>query len=40
MSGGHGHLEGSNENIAILIAVLAALLAIAETGPRARRPRS
>jgi hypothetical protein len=23
MSGGHGHLEGSNKNIAILIAVLA-----------------
>ena len=34
MSGGHGHLEGSNKNIAILIAVLAALLAIAETGAK------
>ena len=34
MSGGHGHLEGSNKNIAILIAVLAALLAIAEMGAK------
>jgi len=34
MSGGHGHLEGANKNIAILIAVLAAFLAIAETGAK------
>src|SRR4030081_3898992 len=34
MSGGHGHLEGSNKNIAILIAILAAFLAIAETGAK------
>ena len=34
MSGGHGHIEGSNRNIAILIAILAALLAIAETGAK------
>ena len=34
MSSGHGHLEGSNKNIAILIAVLAALLAIAEMGAK------
>src|SRR6185295_9186374 len=34
MSGGHGHLEGSNKNIAVLIAILAALLAIAEMGAK------
>ena len=34
MTGGHGHIEGSNKKIAILIAVLAALLAIAETGAK------
>ena len=28
---GHGHIEGSNKNIALLIAALAALLALSET---------
>lgn len=31
MSGGHGHVDGSNKKLAILIAVLAAMLAISET---------
>jgi len=31
---GHGHIEGANKNIAILIAVMAALLAIAEMGAK------
>lgn len=34
MSGGHGHVDGSNKKIAILIAFLAALLAVAETGAK------
>jgi Domain of unknown function (DUF4337) len=34
MSGGHGHIEGSNKNIAILIAFLAALLAVCEMGAK------
>jgi hypothetical protein len=34
MSGGHGHIEGSNKNIAVLIAVLAALLAVSEMGAK------
>mgnify|MGYP003337209080 CR=1 FL=1 len=34
MSGGHGHVDGSNKNIAILIAFLAALLAICEMGAK------
>jgi hypothetical protein len=34
MSEGHVAIEGSNKNIAILIAVLAAFLAIAETGAK------
>ena len=34
MSDGDLHIEGSNKKIAILIAVLAALLAIAETGAK------
>lgn len=32
MSGGHGHFEGSNKKIALLVAVLAACLAISEMG--------
>ena len=32
MSGGHGHVEGSNKKIALLVAVLAAALAISEMG--------
>lgn len=32
MSGGHGHVEGGNKQIALLVAVLAAMLAISETG--------
>ena len=32
MSGGHGHIEGSNKRIALLVAVLAALLAVSEMG--------
>lgn len=31
MSGGHGHIDGSNKKIALLIAVMALFLAIAET---------
>jgi hypothetical protein len=31
MSGGHGHIEGDNKKIALLIAVLAFFLALAET---------
>ena len=31
MTGGHGHIDGSNKRIALLIAVFALLLAIAET---------
>ena len=31
---GHGHVEGSNKNIAVLIAFLAALLAICEMGAK------
>jgi hypothetical protein len=34
MSEGHGHIEGGNKRIAILIAILAALLAVAETGAK------
>ena len=34
MSGGHGHIEGSNKKIALLVAVLAAFLAISETGAK------
>lgn len=30
----HGHIEGSNKRIAVLIAILAAFLAIAETGAK------
>ena len=32
MSEGHGHVDGSNKKIALLVAVLAALLAISEMG--------
>ena len=32
MSGGHGHVDGSNKRIALLVAVLAAFLAISEMG--------
>src|SRR3954471_15196695 len=32
MSGGHGHVEGGNKKIALLVAVLAAMLAISEMG--------
>ena len=32
MTGGHGHVEGGNKTIALLVAVLAALLAISEMG--------
>ena|SRR6185295_10230107 len=34
MSGGHGHIDGSNKNIAVLIACLAALLAVCEMGAK------
>jgi hypothetical protein len=34
MSGGHGHIEGSNKRIAVLIALMAALLAICEMGAK------
>ena len=32
MSGGHGHVDGSNKKIALLVAILAAALAISEMG--------
>jgi hypothetical protein len=32
MSGGHGHVDGSNKKIALLVALLAAFLAISEMG--------
>lgn len=32
MSGGHAHVDGSNKKIALLVAILAALLAVSETG--------
>lgn len=32
MSGGHGHVEGGNKKIALLVAILAAMLAITEMG--------
>src|SRR3982751_6972011 len=32
MTGGHGHVEGGNKKIALLVAVLAAMLAISEMG--------
>ena len=38
MSGGHGPVEGGNKKIALLVAVLAALLAISETGGKTPRP--
>ena len=31
MSGGHGHIDASNKNVAMLIAILALVLAISET---------
>lgn len=32
MSGGHGHVEGGNKKIALLVAILAAMLAVTEMG--------
>ena len=32
MSGGHGHVDGSNKKVALLVAILAAALAFSETG--------
>ena len=37
MSGGHGHVEGGNKKIALLVAVLAALLAISETAGKSNQ---
>jgi len=37
MSGAHGHVEGGNKKIALLVAVLAALLAIAETAGKSNQ---
>jgi Domain of unknown function (DUF4337) len=34
MSGGHAHIDGSNKKIALLIAVMALLLALAETAAK------
>ena len=34
MSGGHGHVDGSNKKIALLVAILAALLAVSEMGAK------
>ena len=40
MSGGHGHVEGSNKKIALLVAVLAALLAISEMGGKSSQTKA
>lgn len=40
MSGGHGHIEGSNKKIALLVAILAALLAISEMGGKSSQTTS
>jgi hypothetical protein len=37
MSGGHGHVEGGNKKIALLVAVLAALLAVSETAGKSHQ---
>ncbi|WP_428667648.1 DUF4337 domain-containing protein [Reyranella sp.] len=37
MSGGHGHVEGGNKKIALLVAVLAALLAVSETAGKSNQ---
>src|SRR4051812_27840242 len=39
MTGGHGHVEGGNKKIALLVAVLAALLAISEMGGKSAQTR-
>ncbi|MDB5486639.1 MAG: hypothetical protein JWQ58_354, partial [Reyranella sp.] len=40
MSGGHGHVEGSNKKIALLVAILAALLAVSEMGGKSSQTTS
>ena len=40
MSGGHGHVDGSNKKIALLVAVLAALLAVSEMGGKSSQTNS
>src|SRR6478752_4254662 len=37
MSGGHGHVEGGNKKIALLVAILAALLAVSETAGKSNQ---
>jgi hypothetical protein len=39
MSGGHGHIEGSNKKIALLVAVLAAFWPSRKPAAKAPRPR-
>lgn len=40
MSGGHGHVEGSNKKIALLVAILAALLAVSEMAGKSNQTRA
>ena len=40
MSGGHGHVDGSNKKIALLVAVLAASLAISEMGGKSSQTKA
>lgn len=40
MSGGHGHIDGSNKKIALLVAILAALLAVSEMGGKSSQTHS
>jgi len=40
MSGGHGHVDGSNKKIALLVAILAALLAVSEMGGKSSQTNS
>jgi len=39
MSGGHGHVEGGNKKIALLVAILAAMLAVTEMGGKSAQTR-
>ena len=40
MSGGHGHVDGSNRKIALLVAILAAMLAVSEMGGKSSQTNS
>ncbi len=37
MSGGHGHVEGGNKKVAMLVSILAALLAVSETAGKSNQ---